>query len=206
MRPSPGVEPALLAALSPALRPELLKGVDRWLAGITEEAPTEDALAPAAGVTAGERGPFLHSGARPEPPAGIGGLAGAASRGCSIGSGRTGPEQMNCVLVENPEGSGAELCQAMGDPSVDHGGLAVHITLVPVSDQSHEAHPGKGQRLLQEGGSVWNRPTAILRSLLLMGSRPGVLKPAADLGVAPPLRPQFADLLLEAIAGGEEER
>jgi hypothetical protein len=39
-----------------------------------------------------------------------------------------------------------------------------------------------------------------------MGSRPGVLNPAADLGVAPTLRPQFADLFFEAIAGGEEER
>jgi len=117
-----------------------------------------------------------------------------------------GPEQMNRVLLENPEGSGAELCQAMENPSVDHEGLAVHIPLVPVPDQAHEAHPGKGQRLLQEADPVWNRPTTILGSTPLMGSRPGVLKPAADLGVAPPLRPQFADLLLEAIAGGEEER
>jgi len=61
---------------------------------------------------------------------------------------------MDRVLVENPEGSGAEHCNAMVNPSVDHEGLTVHITLVPVPDQADDAHLRLGQCLLQEGSPV----------------------------------------------------
>jgi len=51
-------------------------------------------------------------------------------------------------------GSGTGLCHPMADRSLESEGLTVHITLVTVPDQAHDAQLRLGQCLLQEGSPV----------------------------------------------------